>query len=116
MRMRLVTWNVKVGRRPKRVARMVRRIIRRHRPDAILLQEAHGYIAALRDIRGYELIVADGHGEERGNPMLIRDRHARRLPAIRCRTAWTGPKAGKHHRGRVFTVADGILWLWSLVP
>ena len=107
MKLRAVTWNCKVGRRPKRVARMVRKIIRRERPDVIALQEAHGYIDVLRRIKGYTLVVASGRGEDRGNPMLIRNtrRVTERAP-IRCETPWTGPKAGKRHDGRVFTVAD----------
>ena len=110
-RLRIVTFNVKVGRRPKVVARKIQRIARRHRVDVFLLQEAHGYIAALRDLPGWHLVAAKGQGEARGNPMLVRDTlPLQRRRAIRCHTPWTGPKAGRHHRGRVFTVADVAGW------
>jgi endonuclease/exonuclease/phosphatase (EEP) superfamily protein YafD len=111
-RLRIITHNVRVGRRPKVVARKVRRMGRWHRADVIMLQEAHGYIDALRDLRGWRLITAFGPGEVRGNPMLVRNNRdpVRRSP-IRCQTPWTGPKAGRPHRGRVFTVAEVGGWL-----
>ena len=110
-RLRVVSWNTKVGRRPRVVARKVRRIARRHDVDVFLFQEAAAYIGALRDLPGWRIVTARGEGEARGNPMLVRTEFdVDRLPAIRCEIPWTGPKAGRHHRGRVFTVAEVDDW------
>lgn len=103
---RTLLWNTKVGRRPHVVARETARIARLFDADTILLQEAHGYIDALRDIDGYRLFVANGKGEAQGTPILIRvGLPAVRRHAIRCTHPWTGPKQKQPHRGRVFTVA-----------
>lgn len=109
-----IIWNTKVGRRPDVVAREVARMARIYDVGVFMLQEAHGYIDALRDLRDFRLIVANGQGEAQGNPILVRDgipftRHH----AIRCQHPWTGPKHGKPHRGRVYTVAtiDGALYI-----
>lgn len=111
---RTVIWNTKVGRRPAVVAREVARLGRLYNVDVFMLQEAHGYIDALRDLDGYRLIVANGQGEAQGNPILVRTGiPATRRHAIRCTHTWTGPKAGKRHRGRVYAVAtiDGVLFI-----
>lgn len=111
-RLRVVSFNVKVGRNPKAVVRSIQRIARRHKVDVFLLQEAGGYIDALADMDGWQLVAAKGQGEARGNPMLVRDGlDVQRHRAIRCETPWTGPKQGQPHRGRVFPVATIDGWL-----
>jgi endonuclease/exonuclease/phosphatase (EEP) superfamily protein YafD len=111
---RAVTWNTKVGRRPAAVVDGIQQIHRETDALVFLLQEAHGYVETLRRLPDWNLAVANGRGEAQGTPILIhRDLHYRRHHAIRCRTRWVGPKAGRPHRGRVFTVAtiEDVLWV-----
>lgn len=110
-RRRIITWNTKVGRRPARVLRMLRKIVKQHRPHVIVLQEAAGYVDALHDLPGYDVFTPRGTGEARGNVILVAaDIPTERLPSIRCHFPWTGPKAGMRHPGRVFPVAEPGGW------
>lgn len=111
-RLRLLIWNCKVGRRPRRVRKALQKFIKAKNPHAIMLQEAQGYIAELGKIKGYRLVHASGPGEVRANVILVRcDIPATYRGAIWCSEPWTGPKAGKAHRGRVMPVVDlGSRW------
>lgn len=113
-RRRVVIWNTKVGRRPLEVVRAVQRIAHETDAQVFMLQEAHGYVEALRRLAGWNVVVANGQGEAQGTPILVRaGLDYRRHHAIRCNNRWVGPKAGQRHRGRVFTVAtvEGDLYV-----
>lgn len=116
-RRRIVTHNVRVGRRGSEVRANVRKLARRYRPHVITLQEARPYIDDLRDLRGYKLFTPKGKSSEAGNCItLMREPSAAGeyvKKALRLHTRWRGPKAGKEHPGRVFlAVSDG---LWTVV-
>lgn len=94
-----LVWNVYVGQPRDYVRPRLRRLIRRHRPRVVSLQEAYGLgpmLARLAEATGYHLIHGPNTGEAADCALLIRD--DRRLAShgrVRMRTRWTGPKHGR---------------------
>jgi hypothetical protein len=106
--MRLVTWNVKVGRTPIVAAHAVRRVKRHARADRLALLEAGGYVGALRLVMP-RWRVQHPHGSD--VVLLTRKRDpAPTLEVIAHDYAWTGPHTGKPHAGRGHLFVDG----WQL--
>lgn len=107
-RLDVVTWNAKVGRRPAEVALDVAQLLK-DRPDVAALQEAGGYVKALREaLRGdYHVIAAHGWAEAGNSAFLVRrDVPVTRWSTIRLRVGWVGPKAFRRHPGRTFPVLN----------
>lgn len=94
----VVTWNVKVGRYPVAVARSVRRLIRRERPDVLALFEAAGYVDLLRVTFGRRWRVIRLHSDV--VLMVRRDLGDVDVEVLGHDQPWTGPKAGVVHHGR----------------
>lgn len=105
-----VSFNAKVGRRPKVVVGALEEFLRaEHWPHVVCLQEAGGYVAELRAQLGdrYRVYAPSGWSEASNNPVLVlRGLYVPRWTWIRMHLAWTGPKAGKRHPGRTWTVVD----------
>lgn len=78
--LRGATWNAERDRSASAVRRYLRRMVRRHRLDFVLLQEFADYTGHLRrhPVKGYRLLVPDNGHDERQCPILVRDTvHAR---------------------------------------
>lgn len=86
-------WNVYVGQRPARVRRRLRRLIKRWKPDVIMLSEAYRCRAQLARIKGYHLTQGPNVGEGADCALMVRaDHHLARTGIKRMRQPWTGPK------------------------
>lgn len=103
----ILSANLLVGRKPKRVRRAVRRHLRK-RPLVAVLQEATGYLDVIRavaDRRGYRVIVAGpaaGKGM-RSNVLLVRDEVAVYASGVaKVRAPWVGPRLRISWPGRAF--------------
>lgn len=107
-RVKILTWNAKVGRNGETVLRAVRNMARWHRPWVICLQEARGYRDELARLRGYELQAPTGPTGEDGNCVTlvrlpVKNPRLRRVwRVLRLRRGWRGPKRGLPHAGRRF--------------
>lgn len=115
--LRGATWNLGEDRVPWELAQTLAAVMRRYKLDFILLQEAVGYIAAIRRLRTHKLIAFTAVPGESQNPILVRhdlehtSGHTRRLST----NGW--PLAnGNLHAPLYATVAvlDGWLGVWSL--
>lgn len=108
--LKLVSWNTKVGRKHDVVARELRQIIKRHRPDVIALQEVSGYASMLRREfrKDWRVIVqTTGHAERRSNALLVRKRlRVYWTSLLSTAVRWRGPIRGLMHTGRTFPVVD----------
>lgn len=109
---RVLSWNVYVGQRPTRVRRRLRRLIRRHRPDVIALQEAYRCGPALARLRGYRVVQGPNVGEAADCALLIARRHkVTNTGMVRMRQRWAHkrPKQPRvYPRARV-RVAPGVV-------
>ncbi len=103
--MRVVTWNVKVGRTPIAAAYAVRRVRRAARADRLALLEAGGYVGALRLVMPRWRVQ---HPED-SDVVLVTRRRAPvpHLEVIAHDYAWTGPHMGKPKTGRGHLLVDG---------
>lgn len=106
--MRVVTWNVKVGRTPIAAAHAVRRVRRAAKADRLALLEAGGYVGALRLVMPRWRVQ---HPEGSDVVLLTRKRDpAPTLQVIAHDYAWTGPHMGIEKTGRGHLFVDG----WQL--
>lgn len=117
---RVSTHNLQVGRGWRAAARGLRELIADQEPDAIALQEAMNYAAALR-LRfalHWRFVAAPDEWAEARNCLLMvrRDVQQRRLRRrgawgwVRNRIGWVGPKHGLRHPGRTWPwlIIDGV--------
>ncbi len=106
--MRVVTWNVKVGRTPLTAAHAVRRVRRAAKADRIALLEAGGYVRALRLAMPRWRVQ---HPEGSDVVLLTRKRDPRpTVEVIAHDLAWTGPHLDLPKVGRGHLFVDG----WQL--
>lgn len=92
----VLLWNVWVGQKPRRVLRSLRRLIRAHRPDVIVLNEAYRCGAVLRRIHGFEVHQGPNVGEGADVAVLVADPHRTiRSHAMRMRKTWTVVSKGR---------------------
>lgn len=106
---RCLSWNTKVGRDAGKVARDLAGILdAQGHPHVVTLQEASGYIKALRKtIGGYRVIAAAGWKEAGQNVVLVRkDVPVTPLTTLRMKLRWVGPKHGLRHPGRTWPIVD----------
>ena len=111
----LLNWNVYVGQRPSLVRRRLRRLIRRHRPNVITLQEAYrcgSALARLADARGYHLVQGRNVGEGADCATLVR-RDGQRLTGhgwMRMRQRWAHkrPKSPRVYPRVRIRLAPGV--------
>lgn len=106
--MRVVTWNVKVGRTPIAAACAVRRVRRAAKADRLALLEAGGYVGAMRLVMPRWRVQ---HPEGSDVVLLTRKSAPRpHLEVIAHDYAWTGPHMGKAKEGRGHLLVDA----WQL--
>lgn len=107
----VLSWNVYVGQRPTRVRRRLRRLIRRHRPDVIALQEAYRCGPVLASIKRYRLIQGPNVGEAADCALLIARRHkVTSTGMVRMRQRWAHkrPKSPRVYPRARARVAPGV--------
>lgn len=110
--LRVIAWNVYVGHAPGHVVAVLVNLVRDHRPDVIVLQEArrlHGrvHLAGYRIHQQQPRARRKGHQPGAGNiAILVRDGvKVSRLQIMWMRLAWRGPKRGLPQDPRAY------LWL-----
>lgn len=107
-RMRVLEWNVKVGRSFAREIRpQLDAWLAEHRPHAVTLIECYGIaddLAAYYGPRGWKVIYDHtDHPEARDVVLMVRARRRpTRLPQIRHRLPWMGPVHDRPREGRSF--------------
>jgi hypothetical protein len=114
-RLRVVAWNVRVGRRPEEVARQLALALSSIRADVVVLNEAAAYVPALRQALAHgewKAWHAWGWAEARNVVVLTRrGLPVRRTVPIRNWRSWVGPLARRPHVGRTFLLVDvGLHW------
>lgn len=78
------------------------KLIRRHNPDVVIVEQAYRARLWLRSIRKYRSRQYWGP-EASGIAVLVRrDIRIVRRTALRMKLSWTGPKAGRRHAPRVY--------------
>lgn len=115
----ILTWNMKVGRRPRRtVIRGLRQLIKASDPDVVALQEAMNYVSTIRlaplIMALFRVITPTGWTEATNCPLLVRRwrKPVHRTQGvgwgfIRNTIGWVGPLHDIHHPGRT--------WSWAKV-
>lgn len=103
---RVIAWNARVGRKPRRVARSVKRMARWHKVDVFVLLEASTYADALREK------MPDWHifGQSTDALVLIRRGSEFTMDVIQHDVAWRGPKLHIDHTGRRWPIIDFGTW------
>lgn len=114
---RIVTWNVYVGNTPKNVERGIRRIVERHSPEEIFLQEASGDVPLIKELAkelGYRVCVgkrAEPYsslaGQESQSSLILVSKRVRLWSwiAFKLRRSWIGPKRKIRRPGRTLVAA-----------
>lgn len=106
--LRVLTWNTEVGRNGADVLKALRFMAQHYRPDVIALQEARPYRDEVARLHGYTAYYPKGKSGEAGDTItLLRDPAVARavsvvMRALRMKSQWHGPKAGKLHHARIF--------------
>lgn len=111
--LRVVAWNAKVGRDSAAVLDGIHELIEAMSPDVLALQEAGGYLPALRDTYGDRWRVYAHHDWPEANqcPLLVsRDftlkERGQGWGTLRTTVDWVGPQGGVH---------QGRTWTWCKV-
>lgn len=78
-------------------------ILRQHRPDVVLLQQAAAAEHFLTTFPLYKVLSSFKNGEARAIKMMVSSTvKVQRVRFLLTFLAWTGPKAGRRHLGRTF--------------
>lgn len=123
-RMRVLEWNVKVGRPFGQVRGQLDAWLAEHRPHAVALIECYGIaddLAAYYGPRGWTVIYDHtSHKEARDVVLLVRSRRRpTRLPQIRHTLPWRGPvhdwdRAGRSFPGALIPFAGWLVDLYGI--
>lgn len=121
----VVSFNAEVGRGGPAMIKSVRGILEDHpSTDALLFQEAGGYVDDLRKAFGerWHIYAKSGWPESDNCPVMTRRqpgfpgrKYGGGWGTVRCHKGWVGPKAGLRHPGRTWTwVKVGKVYVLSL--
>lgn len=110
---RVVSWNCKVGRNTSTVVGNLQDLVRDLDPDVILLQEAKGYVSAIRDAfkKSWQIFADSDAGKD--DPVMVREGiSVSDWGTRKYTTHWVGPQGGDQ-KGRTWTYAviDGTEYL-----
>lgn len=99
----VLAWNVYVGQSPRRVRWRIRRLLKRWRPDVVMLSEAYRCRDQLAKLKGCHLVQGDNVGEGADCALLFPVRHRLVRAAVTPMTKrWIGPKHNEAKAPREF--------------